>query len=212
MPSNPVVDLPPKVLVWIDTETTGLNPRFEVPLELGLKVTNYDLEVLGSWSTLVQPEGWREKMKQAQPVVQEMHSASGLLGELELLPELRPRIDGQIMSWDSNVASYLAWEWLVREMKLPEGVYPMAGSSVQFDRAFALEHFPVLESFFTYRNIDVSSTKELCRIYNPRLSDLMKADERFQKANARHRVLDDISASIAELRMYRHKFFRGELR
>lgn len=191
----------PNVIVWVDLETTGLDEKFDVPLELGVKVTDLDLTVLHQESWYIREEGWLEKLER-NTLVREMHEKSGLIDELVGLPEYRRTPDGQIMSWGSNQAAFLAWRWLTEDLGLPSGEYPMAGSSVHFDRKFAERHLLVFNAFFTHRHIDVSTLKELAKRYRPDIYNAMKNDPRFDKKNAKHRGLADIDATLKELKQY----------
>lgn len=195
----------PDVMVWVDIETTGLDPKLDVPLELGIKVTDPDLRVTHQKSWYIREEGWLARLEK-NPEVYEMHKKSGLLEELLVLPKRRRLPDGQIASWGSNQAAFLAWQWLTEDLELPANEYPMCGSSVHFDRKFAERHLFVFNAFFTYRHIDVSTLKELTKIYLPDIYDAIRNNPRFDKKNAKHRVLADIDATLDELRQYLANF------
>jgi oligoribonuclease len=192
----------PDGFVVVDVETTGLDELNDVVLELGVVVTDRYLNILHENSWLIQEANWLGKLIDAVPVVREMHEKSGLKSELLALPEFRPRQDSQIADWGANTAAYLAWLWLTEDIGLEPNTYPMVGSSVLLDRSFAKRRLPIFDAFFTYRCVDVSSIKELCKVLNPSLYAVMKADPKFDSANKTHRVLDDCRATIAELEFY----------
>lgn len=191
----------PNVLVWVDIETTGLDAEKDVPLELGIKVTDTNLKVLHEKAWLVFEPGWRERLLGADSFVQEMHTKSNLKSELfdySLNAEETP----------AQFISSRAVYWLVEVLELPTGEYPLCGSSVHFDRKFLQKYFPALHSFFSYRNIDVSTVKELCKRLRPKIYEKnILNNPRFDKANAKHRVLDDIDNSIEELKIYINHLF-----
>lgn len=190
-----------ELLVLVDIETTGLNDVFndDVVCEVGLRVVDLDLNVVGQWTSLVDNEGWRAKMAR-NPFVHNMHTKSGLIADLESLDGV-PRHPGE---YTPPVVALKAYQWLTGEMGLEENTIPAMGSSVQFDREFLHREMIVLNSFFTYRNIDVSTLKELCSRFNPELYKAIK--EGFKKSDAKHRVQDDIDATLAEFRIYLDNF------
>jgi oligoribonuclease len=185
------------VMVWVDVETTGLDPRVDCVLEFGVKVTNRYLEVLREkdWLVLPSRDDWRDLID-SNPEVREMHYASGLVDEIQKLVEAFP--EGRIGRPTREVASYSGWCWLVDVLKIEPGKLPMCGSNVaNFDRQFAAEHLPVFHAFFHYRNIDVSSIKELCKVRAPKLYATIPAVE-----NKPHRPLGDLEWTLRELDFY----------
>ena len=190
-----------ELLVLVDIETTGLNDVFDddVVLEVGLKVVDLQLNVIGEWSSLVDNEDWRAKVARNQFVFN-MHTKSGLISAIDALYQ-GPR---QPCEYAPQLVALRALQWLTIDMGLPSGKLPAMGSSVQFDRDFLHREMIVLDNFFTYRNIDVSTLKELCMRYNPDLYAAIKND--FKKEDAVHRVLPDLDATIAEFRTYRDNF------
>ena len=173
-------------LVWIDCEMTGLDLRADALIEVAALVTDFDLNVLGEGVDLViKPP--TEAIEQMNDFVRTMHEKSGLLDELD---------HGITMAEaEERVLAY------VRE-HCPEGSRPpLAGNSVGTDRTFLARDMPELESFLHYRNVDVSSIKELSRHWYPRA---------YFNAPAKtggHRALADIQESIEELRYYREAVF-----
>ncbi|HET8561136.1 MAG TPA: oligoribonuclease [Marmoricola sp.] len=173
-------------LVWIDCEMTGLDLGADALIEVAALVTDFDLTVLGEGVDLVvaPPPAALEQMID---FVREMHTTSGLLEEL-------PHGMGLADAQDAVLA-------YVREF-CPEGSRPpLAGNTVATDRAFLARDMPQLESFLHYRNVDVSSIKELARRWYPRA--YYNAPEK----SGNHRALADIRESIEELRYYRDAVF-----
>lgn len=173
-------------LVWIDCEMTGLDYVADALIEVAALVTDFDLNVLGEGVDLViaPPAAALEQMV---PFVREMHTSSGLIDELAAGTTLE---DAQ-----AQVLAYI-------RQHCPEGSRPpLAGNSVGTDRTFLARDMPELESFLHYRNVDVSSIKELSRHWYPRA---------YFNAPAKtggHRALADIQESIEELRYYREAVF-----
>ncbi|GAA1803698.1 oligoribonuclease [Nesterenkonia flava] len=174
-------------MVWIDCEMTGLLPEKDVLLEVAALVTDADLTILGEGVSVVirPPEGAVEKMA---PIVQKMHTDSGLLAELDQgisLKEAEDRVLDYVTSW------------------VPEArVAPLAGNSVHADKMFLRVGMPRLTEHLHYRLIDVSTLKELARRWNP------QALESAPRKTGNHRALGDIRDSIEELRHYRKALFR----
>lgn len=188
-------------LLWIDMETTGLDARDEVPLELGLATSDLDGNILHSKTWLIHDDTpfYKERIARAKDhrIVGPMHEASGLWDDLNR------REKGKYFSLIEADKQAAAWV----KAQGAEGI-PLAGSSIgSLDRPFVLEHFPDLNETVHYRNIDVSTVKELCRRYNPPLYDSLMArweDDGNRKES--HRVLDDIMDSIQELMGYVENF------
>jgi oligoribonuclease len=173
-------------LVWIDCEMTGLDLGADALIEIAALVTDYDLNVLGDGvDVVIRPPA--EALEQMDDFVRTMHETSGLLPELD---------HGTTMA-DAE-AQVLAY---IRE-HCPEGSRPpLAGNTIGTDRAFIARDMPELESFLHYRNVDVSSIKELSRRWYPRAYFAAPA----KRGN--HRALADIQESIEELRYYRDAVF-----
>jgi len=173
-------------LVWIDLETTGLDPDRHVIVEMATIVTDRDLNVLEGGSVFVvhQPASVWDGI---DPWVTKQHGGSGLIGA----------------SKASTVSLAEAEARTLERVKThcPPKLCPLAGSSVCFDRRFLIRHMPKLDAYLHYRNVDVSTIKELVRRWNPRVL------EKLEKAST-HRALDDIRESIEELRFYRRIAFR----
>ncbi len=172
-------------LVWVDVETTGLDPHTDSLLEVGLAITDADLNVTGVISRVIAPT--RKLLEHADDVVREMHHKSGLADDLR---------DGWALALREVEPELVAW----LGTKVVPREAPMCGSSVGFDRAFLAEHMPSLAGLFHYRSIDVSTVKELVERWYP---DGPVAPEKV----GLHRALPDIQDSIGLLRFYREQFF-----
>jgi oligoribonuclease len=173
-------------LVWIDCEMTGLDFVKDALVEVAALVTDFDLNVLGDGVDLViKPPA--DALEQMVPFVREMHTSSGLIDELA---------DGTTLAdAEAQVLAYI-------KEHCPDGSRPpLAGNSVGTDRAFLARDMPALETFLHYRNVDVSSIKELSRHWYPR------AYFNAPQKSGGHRALADIQESIEELRFYREAVF-----
>jgi oligoribonuclease len=173
-------------LVWIDCEMTGLDLRRDALVEVAALVTDADLNVLGEGvDVVIKPPP--ESLESMIEIVREMHTASGLLTELEhgvTLAEAEERVVGY-----------------VREHVPGERRAPLAGNSVYVDRGFLARDMPTLDAHLHYRLVDVSSIKELIRRWYPRVYFNSPAK------HGGHRALADIRESIEELRFYRAAVF-----
>jgi oligoribonuclease len=169
-------------LVWIDCEMTGLSPDNDSLVEIAVVVTNSDLEVLDPGLDLViKPrEGTAENMSD---FVREMHTKSGLINEFESGVDLADA--------EAAVLEYI-------KRFIPEArTAPLAGNTIGTDRMFITKHMPALDAHLHYRNIDVSTIKELTKRWYPRVY------YQLPKKDGGHRALADILESIEELRYYR---------
>ena len=174
-------------LVWVDCEMTGLDLRRDALIEIAALVTDSDLRILDEGVDLVIAAP-PELLDDMQPVVQEMHAASGLT---DLVRASTTTVAD---------AERLVLEHLRRHV--PEArTVPLCGNSIATDRAFLARDMPQLDAFLHYRMVDVSSIKELCRRWYPRVYFAQP-----QKGLA-HRALADIRESIRELRYYRSTVF-----
>lgn len=173
-------------VVWIDCEMTGLDLGTDALVEVAALVTDSDLNVLGEGVDLVikPPAGALEQMP---TVVRDMHTASGLLTELDAGVTLAEA--------EEQVLAY------VREHVPEQRKAPLAGNSIATDRAFLARDMPELDGWLHYRMVDVSSIKELARRWYPRVYFAAPAKR------GGHRALADIQESIEELRYYRAALF-----
>lgn len=174
-------------LVWIDCEMTGLELGHDVLLEVACLVTDSDLTVLGNGIDVVigAPE---EALSAMLPVVQEMHTASGLT----------EAVRASTVTVADAEAAVLAY---VREHVPEPGKAPLCGNSIGTDRGFLARDMPGLDGYLHYRMVDVSSVKELARRWYPR------AYYASPEKHGGHRALADICESIRELAYYRAAIF-----
>ena len=172
-------------LIWIDLEMTGLIPESDRIIEIATIVTNCDLQVVAEGPVLAIHQR-AEVMSGMDEWNKRHHGASGLVERVRLSAANEGDAERRTLSFLSQYCE--------------RGASPMCGNSICQDRRFLARYMPALESFFHYRNLDVSSVKELARRWRP---DLM---EGFSKKNT-HKALDDIRESIQELRYYREHFF-----
>jgi oligoribonuclease len=169
-------------LVWIDCEMTGLNPESDCLVEVAVVITNSELEILDPGLDVVikpRPESWLNM----NDFVRNMHTESGLINEVENGVEL---VDAEQIILD-----------YIKQFVPNAKEAPLAGNTIGTDRMFINKYMPNLDQHLHYRNIDVSSIKELTRRWYPRVYFQMP------KKDGGHRALADILESIKELRYYR---------
>lgn len=176
------------LLVWIDLEMTGLDPNRERIIEVATLVTDNDLRLIAEGPVIAvhQPASLLDAMDEWNT---KTHGESGLVERVEA-----SRID-------TAEAERQTLDFL-RRYVVP-GSSPVCGNSVHQDRRFLEREMPDLLAFFHYRNLDVSTVKELAKRWNPAALD------GFEKRNT-HQALDDIRESVAELAHYRQTFLRLE--
>ena len=171
-------------LVWLDMEMTGLDPERERIIELAMIVTDSELNVLAespSWA-----------VHQSAALLEAMDAWNkGTHGRSGLIERVRAS------TLDESAAETLALDF-VRQY-VPKGASPLCGNTIGQDRRFMVRYMPRLESWFHYRNLDVSTLKELCKRWKPEVA------KGFVKRSA-HTALADIRESIEELRYYRQHF------
>ena len=168
-------------MVWVDMEMSGLKPDTDRILEIAMIVTDPELNVIAVAPVIVihQPDAVLNAMDSWNKGT---HGKSGLIDKVKA----------------STITETVAEQELLDFIRgyVPASKSPMCGNTVHQDRRFMQRYMPQLEAFFHYRNIDVSTIKELCRRWNP---GIMKG---FEKRGA-HTALADIEESIEELRFYR---------
>ncbi|MBS1213933.1 MAG: oligoribonuclease [Proteobacteria bacterium] len=176
----------PQNLIWIDLEMTGLDPQNDYIIEIATVVTDKDLNVRAKGPMLAIHQS-EEALARMDDWNRKQHGESGLVSRVR---------ESQVSEAEAETRTldFLA-QWL------PAGASPMCGNSICQDRRFLYRCMPKLEAFFHYRNLDVSTVKELAARWAPSLKD------GFKKRNS-HLALDDILESIEELRYYRERFFR----
>lgn len=173
-------------LVWIDCEMTGLDLEHDALIEVAALVTDAELNVLGDGvDVVIKPSD--AALAQMGEFVTNMHSSSGLLDLLAAGTTMHEA--------EEQVLAYI-------RQHVPEGrKAPLAGNTIGTDRAFLARDMPALETYVHYRNVDVSSIKELARRWYPRVYFHTPAK------SGNHRALADIRESIEELRYYREALF-----
>lgn len=174
-------------LVWIDLEMTGLDPDVDAIIEIATIITDGQLDRVerGPDLLIAAPTA---ALAQMDELVRTMHGRSGLLAALE-------HVDRSVAQAEAETLAF------VRTYVPDPAIAPLAGNSVHADRMFLRRYMPALEAHLHYRNVDVSTLKELVSRWRPELIDEapVKLD--------RHRALDDITESIEELRFYRNALF-----
>lgn len=172
-------------LVWMDLEMTGLDPEKETIIEIATIITDSELNILDSGPSLAiyQPDAMLDGMDEWNTT---HHGQSGLTGRVK----------------NSEITMREAEQRTLDFIKryVPEGASPLCGNSVHQDRRFLVPYMPELEAYLHYRNIDVSTIKELSRRWYPKM--------RAPRKQAVHIALVDIRESIEELCWYRQHLFR----
>jgi oligoribonuclease len=174
------------MLVWMDLEMTGLDPTRDVIVEIATLITDDDLEIVAEGPDLV-IHASDAQLAAMVPVVAEMHAMSGLTDAIRA-STMTLEVAG------SETLSFLAGH-------VAKGEVPLCGNSIGTDRRFLQEYLPEVEAWFHYRNVDVSTIKELMRRWRPEV--LASAPEK----QSTHRAMEDVVASVAELRHYRGAMF-----
>lgn len=174
-------------LVWIDCEMTGLRLESDKLIEIAALVTDGDLNILGDGVDVV-IHADDEALAAMPDVVKKMHADSGLIEEVR-------RSTVTLAEAEKMVLDY------IRKHVTTPGAVPLAGNSIATDRNFIARDMPELDAYLHYRMVDVSSIKELCRRWYPRIYFGQP-----EKGLA-HRALADIRESIRELRYYREAAF-----
>ena len=169
-------------LVWIDCEMTGLNPEADCLVEVAVVITNSELEILDAGlDVVIKPRA--DSWANMNDFVRNMHTESGLINEVET-------------GLDLAEAEQVILDYIKRFVPNAKEA-PLAGNTIGTDRMFINKYMPNLDQHLHYRNIDVSSIKELTRRWYPRVYFQMP------KKDGGHRALADILESIQELQYYR---------
>ena len=173
-------------LVWLDLEMTGLIPRSDRIIEIATLVTDPALNILaeGPVFAIKQPD---EVLNAMDEWNQKHHGISGLIDRVKNSPI------------DEQEAERQTLEFLTQYSE--KKASPLCGNSICQDRRFMANYMPELEAFFHYRNLDVSSVKELVRRWKPQIM------EGFSK-QSKHQAMDDIKDSVNELKYYREHFIK----
>jgi len=187
----------------VDMESTGLSAEFDVPLELGIKL----IDVVGyvvaeaSWLVWENNDNFQASVQRGRDntFVNDMHTKSGLWDDLSDIDH------AELPTTSREAVDELVCDFL-QDHDVKWGSLGMMGNSIgSLDRPFALVHFPKLNEALGYRNIDMSTLKELMKRTNPDLLENLRPIV-LDKSNATHRVLDDIDACITEYRAYLQEF------
>ena len=175
-----------KNLIWIDLEMTGLDVDRERIIEMAIIVTDPELNTLAE-SPVITVHQSDELLNAMDEWNTKQHGGSGLVDRVKVSETSEAEAEQTMIDF---LAAYV-----------PAGVSPMCGNSVHQDRKFLHRYMPKLEAYFHYRNLDVSTLKELARRWRPDVLDALKKQ-------GSHLALDDIRDSIDELRHYRDNFLR----
>ncbi len=173
-------------LIWIDLEMTGLDPEQERIIEIATLVTDADLNIIAEGPNLVihQDDALLDAMDEW---CTRQHGQSGLTQQVR---------DSTLSERDAELATL---EFI--KQHVDQGASPICGNSIGQDRRFLVPYMPELEAYFHYRNLDVSTIKELARRWRP---DVLNSVTK----KGSHLALDDIKDSINELAHYRQHFFK----
>jgi len=173
-------------LAWLDMEMTGLDPNADRIIEVALVVTDSELRTVAEAPVLVvrQPDEILEAMDAWNKAT---HGRSGLIDRVKASTLTETDVETRMLEF-------------LRE-HVPENTSPMCGNSICQDRRFLARWMPRLEAYFHYRNLDVSTLKELCKRWKPEVA------KGFNKSS-KHEALADIHESIDELKYYRQHFLK----
>ncbi len=173
-------------LAWLDMEMTGLNPEHDRIIEVAMIITDSDLNVLAQSEVFVihQPDNIIDHMDAWNTAT---HNRTGLVARVKASTLTEAQAEQKLLDFIG------AW--------IPEKSSPMCGNSIHQDRRFMVRYMPRLEAYFHYRNLDVSTLKELAKRWNPAIA------KGVTKKGA-HQALDDIKESIEEMAYYREHFLK----
>lgn len=174
-------------LLWIDMEMSGLSPETDRVLEVAIVVTDAELNTVAEAPVLVvhQPDAVLDAMDNWNKGT---HGKSGLIDRVKASTLDEAAVEAQMLAFIKQ--------------HVPERTSPMCGNSICQDRRFLARYMPKLEAFFHYRNLDVSTLKELAKRWRPGLA------EGFKKSS-KHEALADIYESIEEMKYYREHFIQA---
>jgi oligoribonuclease len=176
----------PRHLIWIDMEMSGLNPDGDRVLEVAIVVTDSQLNTVAEAPVLVVHQD-DDVLARMDDWNKSTHAKSGLIDRVKASTLTEAKVEQRMLAFVMD--------------HVPPKTSPMCGNSVHQDRRFLVRYMPKLEEYFLYRNLDVSTLKELVRRWRPDLvSGLTK--------QGKHEALADVHESIDELRYYRQHFLR----
>ena len=176
------------MLVWIDLEMTGLDPRRHTIVEIATLITDDDLTIIEEGPDLV-IGATAQQLETMDAVVKNMHTRSGLIEEIRRSPITVEAAAEQTLQFIQKHIS-------------AAGAVPLCGNSIGTDRRFLAEYMPEIENYLHYRSVDVSSIKELGKRWFP------EAIKNAPPKSRGHRAMDDIKESVVELQFYREHLFR----
>jgi oligoribonuclease len=176
----------PTRLIWIDMEMSGLDPDNDRVLEVAIVVTDSNLEVVAEAPVFVIHQD-DDVLARMDDWNKSTHAKSGLVDRVKASTLTEAEAESRMVAFLSDI--------------LPPRISPMCGNSVHQDRRFLVRHMPALEAYFLYRNLDVSTLKELAKRWKPQIMP------GFTK-HGKHEALADIHESISELRYYREHFLK----
>jgi oligoribonuclease len=179
----------PENLIWIDLEMTGLRPDVDHIIEIATLVTDKQLNVLA--------EGPSMAIHQSEAVL-------GLMDDWNLRQHGGSGLIERVRNSSVTVGQAESLTLMFLEQYIEPHVSPMCGNSICQDRRFLARHMPQLEKFFHYRNLDVSTVKELAKRWAPAIQPVEK--------ESAHLAMDDIRESVKELAYYRERLFVPEFR
>jgi oligoribonuclease len=173
-------------LVWIDCEMTGLDPEVDRLLEIAVIVTGPDLmpRIEGPVLVIRQSDAQLDRMDAWNKGT---HGRSGLIDKVRASTMDEAQAEAELLAFMSRF--------------VPKGTSPMCGNTIGQDRRFLVKYMPRLEAFFHYRNLDVSTLKELARRWRPEVYQAFKKQQK-------HTALADVHESIDELLHYRDRFLQ----
>jgi len=189
-PGNAVLAKSDQNLVWLDCEMTGLEPERERIIEIAVVVTGPKLECRTEGPVLVIHQS-NEQLDNMDAWNKGTHGKSGLIDKVKVSTLTEEEAETELLSF---LARYV-----------PKNTSPMCGNSVGQDRRFLVKYMPKLEAFFHYRNLDVSTLKELSKRWRPEVYASFKKQQR-------HTALADVHESIDELEHYRKHFLNLSVR
>lgn len=185
-PTDPILGKSDQNLVWLDCEMTGLNPELDRIIEIAVIVTSPDLRIRVEGPVLVIHQS------DAQLALMDAwnrgtHGKSGLTDRVKVSTTTEAQAQEQLLAF---LSAYVA-----------KNTTPMCGNSIGQDRRFLVKYMPKLEAFFHYRNVDVSTLKELAKRWKPSVAESFKKQQK-------HTALADVHESIEELAHYRTHFLK----
>lgn len=177
------------MIVWIDTETTGLDHNKDALIEVAVVITTDELEVVDSYTSVIKTK--KRDLKRMNNFVRNLHAKSGLLDEVAKATKSISTVEAEVMKFLDKHGSTTG--------------LTLGGNSVHFDRYFLLRLMPKLMKRFTHQNLDVTSIGHCVKRWDNDAYEALKAT----KGEVAHRALDDILSSINQLAWYRKSFTKA---